>query len=440
VKNRQLNFEGGETGTSVAIASATLLLSLCVALLMPLFSASAQSGRIPSSPQSKPSPVLTPPAKPVDVSEATPNRPVHIDADVYKLVFPTYYEGSILKGKPYQLSSSANQNFMKVLDEACTQGFRAVSMVGAFPIAIVKRGESRFEYALFQGVGPFWTKVGFEASYSLLSKQGFHLIDEFLDRRSCKDMTPDEPSSYPLCIDTYMFLVEKGVNEPVKEQRLAFTGPSFSEKTATALNKQIGDRLAEGYYPTFLLSKFEILLERTGNGDERSVDKSDVKVLASGSRDDIATQVNDMAKQGYRLSMVNNKIALMHRNHANATTTSYVWLDATKQDFETRLTQLQEQDAIYRMAYPSDQGVRNRLIFEQKAVGDSTKREYKVLKFELSYTADAANQHITADLKPDSKETMRLLNRMVNEGYVACELFREGPAPGGYSVLLMLSK
>jgi len=92
------------------------------------------------------------------------------------------------------------------------------------------------------------------------------------------------------------------------------------------------------------------------------------------------------------------------------------------------------------MNYPSGQRARTKLIFEQKAVGDSTKREYKVLKFELSYTADAANQHITAELKPESKAMVKWLNRMVNEGYVVCELFREGAAPGGYYVLMMRLK
>jgi len=360
---------------------------------------------------------------------------------------------------------STKKNFIQELDEAGARGFKVVSTVGGFPVALGKRDDVQREYALFLTKGNFWNKGGFEASYTHLSRQGFQLIAGLDVGESCEDFTPMGAMPYRECVYTDLFLAErqKGVDETAREQRLAFTGPSFRNKTATALNKQIGDRLDQGYYPTFLLSKFEILLELTGKQNE-SVDKADVRVVASGSRDDLAKEVNEMAKQGYRLSMVNKKIALMRRNRADATPTSYVWLDATEEDFENQLTQMQEQGAIYRMTYPSDRRVKNKLIFEQKASGDNTQREYKILKLELSHTADAANQHITTDLKSESKETMKLLNTMVKGGYVVCDLFLEssfsdnneafilpslnpvtstsvhGPTSDSYEVLMMRSK
>ncbi|MDX6712810.1 MAG: hypothetical protein QOH96_3826, partial [Blastocatellia bacterium] len=351
---------------------------MLVVLFIPVsLKTSAQSGRVTSSPQSKPDPVLTPPVKPLEESEVKPNRPVDIDADVYRLVFPTHYEGYLLNGQHINVGPSTKKNFIQALDEAGALGFKVVSTVGGFPVAFGKRDDVQHEYALFQTKGNFWNKGGFEASYTHLSRQGFQLIAGLDVGERCEDFTPMGEMPYRECVYEDLFLAErqKGVDEPGREHRLAFTGPSFRNKTATALNKQIGDRLNEGYYPTFLLSKFEILLELTGKRNE-SVDKADVRVVASGSRDDLAKEVNEMAKQGYRLSMVNNKIALMRRNGADATPTSYVWLDATAEDFENQLTQMQEQGAIYLMTYPSDRKVKNKLIFEQKASGDNTRREY----------------------------------------------------------------
>jgi hypothetical protein len=402
----------------------------------------AQSGRVPSLAQPFPTPDPTSAAKSQDEPGSNSMARVDPDADLYRLVFPIHYEGSFIKGRPYHAEPSTNENFIKELNEAGAQGFRIVSIVGGFQVALAKRENVQYDYALFLTKGYLWSKVGFESSYSRLSKQGYHLSADLFDGEFCQDMTPDGSTSYPLCTYTDMFLVERprGFDEPIREQRLAFTGPSIGQKTEAALNKQVGDRLAEGFYPTFLLSKFEILIERASKIEDDSVTKADIQVVASASRDDLATKVNEKAQLGYRLSMVSNKIALMRRKPANATSTSYVWLDATKKDFETRLAQMAEQGAIYRMTYPGDRGLRNKLIFEQKASGDNTKREYKVLKIEFSNTPDAANQHITTDLKTESKETMKLLNRMAKEGYVVCDLFLEGSASANYEVLLMRSK
>jgi hypothetical protein len=326
---------------------------------------------------------------------------------------------------------------LKDLNQAGAQGFKVVAMAGGIQAALAKQEKGQYEYAQFQTKGYLWDKVGFEAAYSRLSKRGFHVVADVFGGKLCNDMFPGSGISETVCVYSDTFIVERrtDLDEPLRDQRLAFAGPSFSEKTATALNAQIGSHLAEGFVPTLLLSKFEVLLEQANSGDKRLIDKANLHVVASGHRDDIWNQVNQMAKHGYRLSLVGNRIGLMERNPANATPTSYIWLDATDSDFDKQLEQLQNQGAVYRMTYTSEEGRRDKLIFEQKVDGDNTKREYKVLKFELSTIADAANQNLTIDLKPESKETMKQLNSMVKQGYVVCDLFLKG-APLTYYVLI----
>jgi hypothetical protein len=130
-----------------------------------------------------------------------------------------------------------------------------------------------------------------------------------------------------------------------------------------------------------------------------------------------------LAKQGYRLSFVKNQIALMYRYRDNAIPATYVWLDAKKKDFEKRLAQLQGRGAIYRTTYPNGDGREDKLIFEQRVVDDGTRREYKVLKFELFDTEDAAEKKVHTDLIPASKETLKMLNRLAKEGFVVRDLF-----------------
>lgn len=65
----------------------------------------------------------------------------------------------------------------------------------------------------------------------------------------------------------------------------------------------------------------------------------------------------------------------------------------------------------------------DQLVFEQPAVTEGKRREYRVLKLELQETEDVAQKKIHFDLKPSSKETMEVLNKLANEGFVVRDLF-----------------
>jgi hypothetical protein len=67
-------------------------------------------------------------------------------------------------------------------------------------------------------------------------------------------------------------------------------------------------------------------------------------------------KINALARQGYRLSLVNKQVAVMYRRRGPVTPVSYVWVNATNKDFETRLARLQEAGAVYRATYPQTPG------------------------------------------------------------------------------------
>ncbi len=387
--------------------------------------ASAQSGRI-----NEPPPTPTPVVRSQEQSDTTAKFRIDPKADQYRLVFPTYYDGIFRKGELYYVGEESNQarpsvnnSFIERLNEAGQQGYRLVSTTGSFPVAIVKLDEVQYEYSWFQTSGAIFSKDGFMGIYSQLSKQGFHLCANRVVNRACENFDL-AGSTHTTCVFTDFFLLErqKGVTKVI-EHRLAFAGPSWRMKTGPKLTTQVVERLSQGFYPTKVLSKFEILLEQREQSDDLWTDKSDVKVITSGWRDDLLKLVNELAKQEYRIALVNRGIAVMYRKNDASGPVSYISLNTENKDFEKQLAQAQARGAVYRTTYPTEGGFETKLIFELKAVDDHTRREYKVLKFEFQYTPNAAEKKVHKDLTATSKETLKMLNVLVKEGFVVRDLF-----------------
>lgn len=400
----------------------------CLALLIALTSllnATAQSARVNEAPQ--PTPAPTQPER----SAVNPSSRIDPNADRYRLVFPTYYDGVLRKGELYYVGAesdrarpSVNNSFIEQLNKAGQEGYRLRSVTGAFPIAIVELDEAPHEYAWFETTGPMSVKEGFLGTYSRLSKQGFSLFANLMVGRDCEEINLIDSVPLETCTYTDFFLLEKlqGVVK-TREHMLAFTGPASHRETGPELTAEIKEKLTLGFYPTNVLSRFEILLERTENNQQISNRERDVRVVTSGWRDDVEKKIDELAKQGYRLALINNGIAVMYRDPGAATPLSYIWLDAKKKDFAKQLARLQAQGTIYRMTYPTGEGVESKLVFEQSAVGDGMRREYKVLKFEFQFVPNAAEKKVHKDLTPASKETIKLMNTLAREGFVVRDLF-----------------
>jgi len=414
-----------KTNETACAKNPWLFLIMLVMLFLIAFaqlSALAQSGRLPPPPS-------TPTPTPQTVSptqEATRSFVIDRNGDTYKLVFPTGPDFVVIKGR-YRLPED---DFCEQLNKAGEQGYNLVSVIYHWqrvsalnyylaPVAILKLNEVQHEYAWFEtSSNLYFTLPGFEQKYTELSKRGFHLIDYHLTDSYCE--LGQECGYHDFLLER-----ERGVEKP-NQFLLAHWRLQRKPTMAAELTAQIKDKLADGFYPSYVFSKWDILLTKMENRDELSTDDLDVQVLVSAL--DVKNKVNDLARQGYRLLLVNSGIVVMGRRSNSATPVSYVWLDVKKKDFEKGLQEMQGLGAIYRMTYPNREGTKNELIFELGAGDNGKRREYKVLKFDfqvLKYSKliGDGGKEVHVDLTPSSKEIMKTINALAKEGFVARDLF-----------------
>jgi len=397
-------------------------------------SALAQSGRGNPAPQSKPTP--SPEAASPNRGETKRSFVSARNADTYKLVFPT---------RP------GLDSFSEQLNKAGEQGYKLTSAVYrwhlksastkteyAVPVGILKLDEVQHEYAWFETASTsVFAITGFEQKYGELSKRGFRLVDFLIDP-SCKYgnvIVLDEG-----CELHHLFLLEreKGVDKP-KQFILASSPPrpGFKTRMPAELTAQIKENLVDGFYPSAVFSAWEILLTQKGNSDDLT-DNPDVRVVTSF---DIRKRVNDLAKQGYRLVLINKRAAVMYRPGQTVTPLTYISLKVKDKRFDEQLAKLQESGAVYRMTYTGDSGVKDQLMFEQGLVADGQRREYKLLNFEFQVVEDlklrnGVENEVHIDLTAASKETMKQLNALATEDFVVRDLFVSDIVSDKVSVLL----
>ena len=415
-------------------ASAIILTALVI-------SSPAQSGRVISKPQ----PTPTPQAQTLSKSDAGPKVAVDPRADQYKLIFPASRDGELTftgeedREELSRARQSHFDQFVEELNKAGAQGYRLISSIDG-SVAVVKLDEAQYEYAWFETTGSAPSvKSGFAGRYAQLAQRGFRLADHTRLSVSCESLEEDEVSIGEDCTyrDLFLLVREKGVEEE-REHRLVSVVQRGAwgrgKPYAAEMTTRTQEELAAGFYPTCLLSKFEILFEKIAEDDPLPTDNLDMRVLRSSSfweHDHLPREVNKLAQQGYSLALANNEIAVMYRRGEATPPLTYVWLNAQDKSFEKQLAKLQESGAVYRMTYPDGQGDKNKLIFEQTQGGDGKRREYRVLRFELQSVENAPAKKVTYALAPSSKDTMKLLNQLAGEGFAVRDLFISSPAKLG---------
>jgi hypothetical protein len=426
-----------KTGTAVCAIAGLFFIS--VVSLEIFWSASAQSGR------TIPKPTVPPPDESPKQPEARPKFVADPDADKFKLVFPISSRRTIYKEPPRNkqekkerekeieqniehIRNSVRNSFIEQLNKAGERGYRLIAL--ADPLTgVVRLGNVQYEYAWFKTTSDvFFSKSGFEEQYAELARQGFSVVDHLFLGSICEseptvyDKDGPVPSFIPSsCEYSDLFLLERenGVAIP-RQFRLARHIPRWREwGSDAALTTQINDYAALGFNPVLALSKYEVLLQPIKDKDDLLPEGSEVKVVTGN----VMKKVNELSRQGYRLAMTHDQIAVMCRHRDTTAPASYIWLDSKKKSFEQELARLQDSGAIYRMTYPNGYGDESTLIFEQPASGVSKRREYKVLKVEFQKTENFADQKVDIDLAPSSKETIKMLNSLVKEGFAVRDLF-----------------
>ena len=393
----------------------------------------AQSGKPNPAPTSKPTP--TPEGTSSNRGEARQNLATDLSADTYRLVFPTRLAPGLT-------------DFDEQLNRAGVERYKLISAVYRWqqkttppkdaysvPVAILKLDEVQHEYASFETVSNSLVAIdGFDQRYKHYSLRGFRFVEQFMTSASCDETNALGVIFGGACKIHHRFITERqrGVEKPI-QFIVANSPPSpgFKTKMADELTSQIKEKLVDGFYPTAVFSAWEILLTHAGNSNDL-IDNPDVRVVTSF---DVRGRVNDLAKQGYRLMLIEKRGAVMYRSGPTATPLTYISLKVRDKRFGEQLAKLQETGAVYRMTYTGDSGIEDQLMFEQGPVGEGKRREYKVLRFDFEMV-QGPNSEVRVDLTPSAKETMKLLNTLAVEGFVVRDLFVSESVSNNVSVLL----
>jgi hypothetical protein len=409
-----------EARVYMKIKTAGYLPLFFILVLIPFFSTAAQSGRVKPTPSSELPVASRKPPVPDPKFVPDPN------AEKYKLVFATHYYGkSVYNAKEEEAAERAMRShkasFIEQLNKAGEQGYKLISSTQN-GTALVKLSDQQYEYTWFlTSSRTFFGKDGFEHEYATLAKQGFSLVDNLYLFDWCDDPPynpnselPEINSKYCRYKDLFLLARVKGSNTS-KQYRLAQHVPRWQELTGdVTLTRQIQDGIKSGLVPTQALSKFQIMMQLN------LIDgQSEVRVITG----DVQKKINELARQGYRLALINYEIAVLFRNLTTVTPVSYVWVEVTKKDFVRQLAQLQERGGVYLATYPTKHGDKCTLIFEQPDVFKGTSFTYKVLNFAFQETNSRVERKLDIDLMSASTETLITLNQLVKEGFEARALF-----------------
>jgi hypothetical protein len=421
----------------------TLLILSWVVLPLTTSTSAAQSGE--SIPTLAPTLQLSVPT--ASWSEREPDAV----GDTYKLVFPRAYSRQSAykwdKGNDREIFGRDREaeinGFIDELNKFGGQNYKVGFLLDAdLPVAVLKSGDKRYEYAWFE-TDSYLDKAldGPGNKYSALTEKGFHLFENDLFSIYCE-------RANEVCNAYNNFFLERENDDdtPVRH-RFISKGPVqawHEDKLTGEILKQVRDGLSDGFHPAQALDPYDVLLESRAGGDKSSADWQDLQIardtsiFGSGNADNLPKNVNKLAAQGYRLTMVGYGMALMTRPAGAATPVSYVWVNAGKKNFEQEVARLQARGAIFRTSYPNADGLIQQLIFELPSASDGARREYRVLKFTLYAAEKAVNgrAQVRTDFSPDSQDTGKKLDDLARDGFVVRGLFFSDT----YSILLERSK
>jgi hypothetical protein len=179
--------------------------------------------------------------------------------------------------------------------------------------------------------------------------------------------------------------------------------------------------------------------KRSANKDiDAGADKYKFVFRTGSELDGFIEQLNNAGEQGYRL-----KSAIYGAQRASAIyyalPVAILQLDEGQYQYAWFRTTSNLRFAI------SGYARENQLVFEQGAVGNGQRREYKVLKFEfqigeLLKLKNGAENKVQIELAPSSKEAMAVFKTLVKKGFVVRDLFVSDNIWKRISVLLERSR
>ena len=373
------------------LINVALFLFSCLELFPAIVS--GQSGRAPLQPRRSSLPLTQP--KPPAESRLV----IHRDAPKYKLVFGAGDFSDFIA----QLNRHGEQGYKL---KSITFGWQESDRNNYFrrTVAILQLDEIKYEYSWFETRSYwFWGIGSFEEKYAEVARQGFRLVEHFYSGGSC------EPGD---CELREIFVLEraKGV-VAAKEFRVAGIAPQRRMKIDPSA--ELSEGAGAGFYPTSLISKFQVLLEVVAEED-RPAEKPDVQWTNLESR------MKKLALEGYRLAFIYNEGIVIYRYPGASEPVRYVFLRTKPGKLEKALSALEQSGATYRTADRDPGG--DRLIFEQP-ISNSGRRSFRVLRFKFQIAEDSSGKQARINLTADDEAALKTMNGLVEQGYVVRAVF-----------------
>lgn len=373
------------------LISVALFLFSCLVLFPAIVV--GQSGRTPP----QPTPSSLPQTRPKPPAES--RLVIHQDAPKYKLVFGAGEFSDFVT----QLNQHGEQGYKL---KSITTGWQESDRKNYFPrpVAILQLDEIKYEYSWFETKSYwFWGIGSFEPKYGEVARQGFRLVEHFYSGGSC------EPGD---CELREIFVLEraKGVVAP-REFRVAGIAPQRRMKIDPSA--ELSEGATAGFYPTSLISKFQVLLEGVAEED-RPAEKPDVQWTNLESR------MKKLALEGYRLAFIYDEGIVIYRYPSANEPVRYVFLRTKPGKLEKALKALEQSGAAYRTVDRDPGG--DRLIFEQP-MSNSHPRSFRVLRFQFQILGDSSGKQARINLTADDEGALRMMNELVEQGYVVRTVF-----------------
>ena len=326
----------------------------------------------------------------------------------------------------YRLEMTTNVNFNP------QKGFDGFQVV-----AVVKRDQKeRYEYDWFEAYQPgeVVTRIIHRA------KEGFYFRDMLrFSYTSCtgcsksiRDKSPTEETLDMLArINSFkkanVFIMERRMGASERRDYRVISGIlGLGKKPTEELQTELDDKTAQGFRPVaFIVGSAppSILLERSETGSTSS-SPAEYRVVRTDLGLDglFRKRVNRLAKEGFRLLLVNESHAVMSRIGDDKMRYTYEWFSALNKQFRNRMDAAVKLGSNFHsvaFAFQSIEYHERNLILEEGGATKESRVEYLIKK--LPVTIDLGSSD-ASELDQNRKEWPEISNA-ISEGYKILEIF-----------------
>ncbi len=369
---------------------------------------------------------------------ANPNFETGQTSEMLRFVYPTSYEGKCHREKKYPgrcfalgeevfllRTRSGIENFIEQVNKLGEQNYRLDTVKwGAYPVGFVKPADNQYEYAWLEIDSRLFTiENGFNKEITGFAERGFRIIEYKKLSRTCSYSSKYqgmESEQIQICsyVDAFLFEKEKPATELPRRILVRGDG-SWSGTSSEKLTKQINEKLSEGFFPVATAPGFELLLEHSSDKAEFSAEKPELLVVEFDKK----KKINELAKQGFRLELINDAMALMIRREKNTVPVSYVWLKSKNKNFAAEFAALTGKGAVYHSVIPNDYGGIEAFVLEQSIEKPIRRREYKLLELDFLEVENPVENQIESQLKPSAMESLKTVDELLKQGFKLREIF-----------------